>query len=80
MTKHCPLCCDLFVFVIDNSSCTGVKCSQLCLPKPNNTHVCTCGDGLELDPKTKKCKCLGGLITLKNGTCKSLSKSDYDYD
>ncbi|CAB4020690.1 sortilin-related receptor-like, partial [Paramuricea clavata] len=52
-----------------NSSCSGKICSQLCLPKPNNKYVCACGDDLELDPKTGKCKCVGGLITLKNGTC-----------
>ncbi|XP_028406976.1 sortilin-related receptor-like isoform X2 [Dendronephthya gigantea] len=55
---------------VDNSSCSGVKCSQLCLPKSNNKHVCACAEDFELDSKTNECRCKGGLITMKNGTCK----------
>ena len=65
----------IFIFFTVTSSCSGVKCSQLCLPKPNNQHVCACGDDFEPDPRTKECRCTGGLITMKNGTCKKPCKS-----
>ncbi|XP_028406957.1 sortilin-related receptor-like [Dendronephthya gigantea] len=54
---------------VAKSSCSGIKCSQLCFPKPNNQYACECGDDFEPDSKTKECRCKGGLITMKNGTC-----------
>ena len=64
------MCC-----FIETGSCSTNKCTQLCLPKPNKKKVCACADDQMLDVKTKKCKCIGGLTTLKNGTCKRACKS-----